>query len=352
MRIAVDAMGGDYTPATSLEAVVEALEMYPDVDILYVGHKEKLAYYMEKMRVKESDRLKIVHAETVVEMGEPSTTAIKSKKDSSITVCATLVAQKMADGVVSPGHTGAAVAASKVRMRMVPGVDRPCIGSIMPNVTGKWILADAGGNTDCTPLNLAQFAVMGEQYAKYGLGIKNPTIGLLSVGGEDAKGNELTKATFKILSRMPINFIGNVEGHDTFMGGCDVVVCDGFVGNVLLKSAESLAMATFQWINKAFRKNALRMTGALLAKDAFREINAVSNFEEYGGAPLLGLNGICIIGHGSSTPKAIRNAIRVANEFAIAKVPEQISNRIYECGVEKEVYAEKWAPMLEKTGGL
>ena len=348
MRIAVDAMGGDFTPAVSLEAVKEALDMYPDVEILYVGHKEKLAYYMEKARMTESDRLKVVHAETVVEMGESSTLAIRSKKNSSITVCTTLVSEGLADGVVSPGHTGAAVAASKVRMRMVSGVDRPCIGSIMPNITGKWILADAGANTECTPLNLAQFAVMGELYAIHGLGLKNPKIGLLSVGGEDVKGNDLTKGAFKILSQLPINFIGNVEGHDTFMGGCDVVVCDGFVGNVLLKSCESLARATFHWMNLALRKNALRLTGALLAKDAFREIKAISDSDEYGGAPLLGINGICIIGHGASTPKAIRNAIRVANEFAIQKVPQKISEKIYKCGIEKESYAEKWVPIVEK----
>ena len=265
MKIAVDAMGGDYAPAVVMEAIQSVLKEIPDVEILLVGHKEKLSYYMEKMNLVPSDRLELVHAETVVEMSDPSTAAIRAKKNSSITVCATLVAEGKADAVASAGHTGAAVAASKVKMRMVDGVDRPCIGSIMPNLTGKWILADAGANTDCTPLNLAQFAVMGELYAKLGLGIENPKIGLLSVGGEDIKGNELTKETFKILSKMPINFIGNVEGHDTFTGECDVVVCDGFVGNVLLKTSESLATATIHWLKEVLMKNAMRKIGATLA---------------------------------------------------------------------------------------
>ena len=246
-----------------------------------------------------------------------------------------------ADAVASAGHTGAAVAASKVKMRMVDGVDRPCIATIMPNVTGKWILTDAGANTDCTPLNLAQFAVMGELYAKLGLGIKNPRIGLLSVGGEDIKGNELTKETFKILSKMPINFIGNVEGHDTFTGECDVVVCDGFVGNVLLKSSESLALATIHWLKEVLMKTPMRKIGATLAQSAFRELKQYGDSDEYGGAPLLGLNGVCIIGHGSSTPKAVKNAIRVANEFARLKMPQLISERIYACGIDKASYAKK-----------
>ena len=243
--------------------------------------------------------------------------------------------------MVSAGHTGAAVAASTVKMRMAKGVDRPCIATVMPRAGGKgnWILADAGANTDCNPMNLAQFAVMGEMYAKVALGRENPTIGLLSVGGEDCKGNDLTKEAFKILSKMPINFIGNVEGHDTFTGDCDVVICDGFVGNTVLKSSESLAKATVQWLKEAFTRNAVRKAGALLAKEAFAELKKHGDFEEYGGAPLIGLNGVCIIGHGVSSPKAIKNAIRVAHTFVEQKVPEVVSSRIYECGVEKAAFA-------------
>lgn len=333
MRIAVDAMGGDFAPAVVIEAVADALREIPDVEILLVGHTEKLAYHLQKERLKESSRLHYVHAEEVVEMGEPSTNAIRSKRHSSITVAAELVAKGQADGVISAGHTGAAVAATKVKLRMAPGVDRPAIAALMPAVGGHFILVDAGANTDCVPLNLAQFAVMGELYAQLIFGIERPRIGLLSVGGEDVKGNALTKETFKILSKMPINFIGNVEGHDLFDRTADVVICDGFTGNVVLKSSESLASAIGTWLKEALTKDAFRQIGALLAKNAFHDLKAISNFEEYGGAPLLGINGVCIIGHGASTPKAVKNAIRVANDFAKHSLPAKITDRIRECHV-------------------
>ena len=333
MKIAVDGMGGDYAPAVVVEAVSDALKEIPDVEILLVGHLEKLSYYLEKFNLKESPRLELVHAEDVVEMGEPSTMALRAKKHSSITVCAELVAQNRAVAVVSAGHTGAAVAATKVKLRMVKGVDRPAIATIMPAIGGKFIFIDAGANTDCVPLNLAQFAVMGEVYAQTNFGVEKPRIGLLSVGGEDVKGNALTKEAFKILSRMPIHFVGNVEGHDLFNMTSDVVVCDGFVGNAVLKASESMAGAIAHWLKEALMKNAFRKTGAFLAQNAFNDLKAISNFEEYGGAPLLGINGVCIIGHGASTPKAVKNAIRVANHFAKAGLPGKISGRIFECGV-------------------
>ena len=326
-------MGGDYAPAVVIEAVADALREIPDVEILLVGHLDKLSHYLLKARLKESDRLHFYHAEEVVEMGELSTAAIRSKKNSSITVAAGLVAQGKADGVVSAGHTGAAVAATKVKMRMAPGVDRPAIATLMPAVGGRFILCDAGANTDCEPQNLAQFAVMGEIYSKLALGVKNPRIGLLSVGGEDVKGNSLTKETFKLLSKMPINFVGNVEGNDMYKMCADVVVCDGFSGNVVLKSSEGIAGAIGTWLKEALTKDALRQVGAFLAQSAFRDLKAISNSEEYGGAPLLGINGVCIIGHGASTPKAVKNAIRVANDFAKHSLPDRISARIEECNI-------------------
>lgn len=334
MRVAVDAMGGDYAPGVVIEAVADALKEIPDVKILLVGHKEKLSYLLQKAHLEESERLEFVHAEEVVEMGEPSTTAIRGKRRSSITVCTELVAEGRADAIASAGHTGAAVAATKVKLRMVKGVDRPAIAAILPAINGKFILIDAGANTDCTPLNLAQFAVMGEIYSQLTFGVKKPRVGLLSVGGEDVKGNSLTKETFKLLSGMPINFIGNVEGHDLFNLTADVVVCDGFVGNVVLKASESLAHAIGSWLKQVLMKNFFRKTGAILARHAFEDLKEISNAEEYGGAPLLGINGVCIIGHGASTPKAVKNAIRVANEFAKSELPRKLSDRIYACGVE------------------
>lgn len=332
-------MGGDYAPSVVIEGCSDALKEFPDIHLVLVGHTEKLAFYLDKFKLNGHPRISLVHAEEVVEMGEPSTAAIRGKKNSSITIAAALVSEGGADAIVSAGHTGAAVAATKVKIRTLPGIERPAIASIMPAVHGKFILVDAGANTDCTPLNLAQFAVMGEAYAKFALKKERPTIGLLSVGGEDAKGNELTKATFKILSKMPINFIGNVEGHDTFSGEVDVVVCDGFVGNVMLKSSESLAMAVMQWLKDVFTKNAIRKTGALLAKNAFKDLKAIGNFEEYGGAPLLGINKVCIIGHGASTNKAVKNAIRVAHEFVKYGLNSQITDRLKESGIEAKEQA-------------
>ena len=343
MKIAVDAMGGDFAPAVVIEAVATALKELPDVEILLVGNLPKIQYHLEKVRLKESPRLSFVHAEEVVEMGEPSTNAVRSKKHSSITVCAELVKAGKADGIVSAGHTGAAVAATKVRLRMVPGVERPALAALLPAIGGKFILVDAGANTDCEPLNLAQFAVMGELYSKFFLGIENPRIGLLSVGGEDVKGNALTKETFKILSKMPINFIGNVEGHDLFNLGADVVVCDGFSGNVVLKSVESISHAIGYWLKEALMKNVFRKAGAVLAQNAFKELKNVSNYEEYGGAPLLGINGVCIIGHGASTAKAVVSAIRVADGFARNALPELISKRVAECGIATAAHIHETA---------
>ena len=192
---------------------------------------------------------------------------------------------------------------------------------------------DAGANTDCKAINLAQFAVMGEAYSHFAFGIENARVGLLSVGGEDVKGNDLTKEAFKLLSRMPINFVGNVEGDTIFEGVADVVVCDGFIGNVLLKGSEGLARAVMHWMKDAFGKDPVRKTGAFLAKNAFKDLKAVADAEEFGGAPLLGLKGVCIIGHGSSTPKAIKNAIKVASESLKYGINDLISTRMTACGV-------------------
>lgn len=338
-------MGGDYAPGVVIQAVAELLKKENDqiIDIILTGHLEKLSYYLEKFDLKPSSRLELVHAESVVEMSDLSTASIRGKKNSSVTVCAALVAEGRADGMVSAGHTGAAVAASTVKIRPAQGVDRPCIATILPRPGNHapWVLIDAGANTDCAPLNLAQFAVMGEIYARVAMGIAHPSIGLLSVGSEDCKGNELTKETFKILSKMPVNFIGNVEGHDTYTGDCDVIVCDGFVGNTILKVSESLSKATGLWLKEAFARNAVRKAGALLAKEAFAELKKNGDFEEYGGAPLLGLNGVCIIGHGVSSAKAIKNAIRTAHRFADRRMPELVSNRIAECGVEKGSFSTR-----------
>lgn len=334
MKIAVDAMGGDYAPGVVIEGVLIALQEIPGIRLVLVGHQEKLSFYLEKAGRVNHPQVELVHAEQVVEMSDHSTDAIRSKKKSSITVCADLVKAGRADAIVSAGHTGAAVAATKVRLRTLRGVDRPALASLMPAVGGKNILVDVGANTDCTPLNLAQFAVMGEIYAQLTFGVESPRIGLLSVGGEDVKGNDLTKEVFKILSGMPINFVGNVEGHDIFhKNTCDVIVCDGFTGNSILKASEGLARATFHWLKEAFTRNPIRQTGAFLAKEAFRELKKISDSEEFGGAPLLGIGGVCIIGHGASSPKAVKNAIRLADTYLKYGLTDRIIKRINECGI-------------------
>lgn len=333
MRIAVDAMGGDYAPSVVIEGVRDALNDFSDIEVVLVGHREKLAFYLEKYNLESHSRLHLVHAETVVEMGELSVTSLRGKKDSSITVMANVLKSGDAVAGVSAGHTGAAVAATKVRVRMLEGIDRPAIVAMMPAAKGYWSIVDAGANTECKPHNLAHFAIMGEAYSHFTFNIEEPRIGLLSVGGEDAKGNDLTKEAFKLLSKMPINFIGNIEGHDLFSNVVDVVVCDGFVGNVVVKSSESMAMATVEWLKKVFTKNALRKTSALLAKNAFKDLKAIGDFEEYGGAPLLGLKNICIIGHGTSTAKAIKNAIRLARDFVKLKVNDRILEKLRESKV-------------------
>ena len=235
------------------------------------------------------------------------------------------------EALVSPGHTGALVAATKVLNRTLPGIDRPALAASLPHRHGRFILIDAGANPDCKPGNLVQFALMGEIYARFMLKKERPAIGLLSVGGEDGKGSSLTKTVFKALSGMPVNFVGNVESNSAFEGACDVLIADGFSGNVMLKTSEGLARLSVNWLKSAIRKNALRLTGALLAKNAFVELKSMGDADEIGGAPLLGINGVCIIGHGSSSPKAVRNAIRTARDAIRFRMNERISQRLAEC---------------------
>ncbi len=333
MKIALDGMGGDNAPDAVVGGAALALKRYSDLELILVGKKDRLQPYLKKHHIARHPRLSVEHAEQVVRMDEPSTVSIRSKKNSSITVCADLASKGHADAVVTAGHTGAAVAATKIKMRTLPGVERPAIATIMPSISGPFLLIDAGANTDCKPLNLGQFALMGEAFAKLAFSRANPSIGLLSIGEEDEKGNDLTKESFQLFSSMPINFTGNVEGKAVFQHPPDVIVCDGFVGNILLKASESMAIAVMTWLKELFTKNPIRVTSAILGKSAFEDLKAISDYEEAGGAPLLGLNGICIIGHGSSSSKAIMNAVRVAREMIRIELNSQISTRIKECGV-------------------
>ncbi|HNR93959.1 MAG TPA: phosphate acyltransferase PlsX [Kiritimatiellia bacterium] len=325
MRIAVDAMGGDFAPAQNVEGVLEALETLPQIEHLFlVGIEEAIIKALPPGRSFPS-KVEIVPASQVVEMHESPAVAVRRKKDSSIGRAIDLVKQGKADAVFSAGNTGAAVAACTLKLRTLEGVDRPAIATVMPTTGDKpFVLIDAGANTDCEPELLYQFAVMGSIYAREIIGISNPRVGLLSIGDEDAKGNEETKAAFAMLEKSSLNFIGNVEGHDLYSGEVDVVACDGFVGNVVLKTSESAAHSISRWLKIELTRNYLRMLGAFLSQGAFKTLKKKLDPAAYGGAPLLGTNGVCIIGHGSSSPHAVRNGIRVACESVNHKINHHI----------------------------
>lgn len=314
MRIAVDAMGGDHAPRETVRGAVAAAK---DLDglskIVLVGNEEAIAGELSRCG-GQCNKIDICHASEVVEMGESPAQAIRRKKDSSIGRAVDLVKKGEADAVVSAGNTGAVVVAATLKLRTLEGIERPAIATIMPTKDRPFVLVDAGANTDCSPELLSQFALMGSVYSRVIMGRKSPVVGLLSIGGEDIKGNEITKETFGLLSKLELNFRGNIEGHDLFEGETDVVVCDGFVGNVVLKTSESIAHAIGHWLKQEFTRNLVRKIGAGLLSGALRTMKDRLDPEMYGGAPLLGVKGVCIITHGASSYRAIFHAIRVAAE--------------------------------------
>jgi glycerol-3-phosphate acyltransferase PlsX len=328
MKIALDAMGGDHGPGVLVEGAVLALREYPHIEVLHlVGDSPQIE--KEISRLQHSDpRLRIVHCTQVVEMNDAATDAIRKKRDSSISRSVELVKDGAADAVVSAGHTGAAVAAAHIKLRTLAGIERPAIGAIIPTETNYFLLIDAGANTSPTPKQLVQNAIMGAAYSRYVLGYSNPSIGLMSIGTEDEKGNDFTRQTFDLLKNSGLNFRGNVEGHDLFENPVEVVVCDGFLGNVLLKSMEATANAIFHWLKSELMRSPLRMMGAWLARDAFRTIKKKTNPDEYGGMPLLGINGSCIIAHGGSSAIAIKNAIRAGAESVANQVNPHILEEV------------------------
>lgn len=329
MKIALDAMGGDRAPRVIVEGAIQALKEYKNLEVILVGVEQSVRKELAKYHTKGLP-LSIVHASQVVEMDELPTSTLRKKKDSSIMVAVRLVKEKKAQAIVSAGNTGAAMVASKVVLGTLEGIERPTIATLMPQIHGVSILTDVGANVDCKPQHLFQFAIMGNTYAKEILGIKRPRVGLLSVGRERVKGNELTKATYELLEKISLNFIGNVEGRDIFNGSVDVIVCDGFIGNVVLKTGESLAETIQGMLKQEIKKNLLRKIGALLSMGAYRALQKRIDYSEYGGAPLLGIKGVCIITHGGAPALAIKNALRVAGEFINHKVNAHIIESIKE----------------------
>lgn len=327
MKIALDAMGGDRAPGVIVAGAIQALREYKDLEVILVGDEKRVKRELAKYRTKGLP-LSIIHASQVVEMDELPTTALRKKKDSSIMVAARLVKEKRAQAIVSAGNTGAAMVATKVVLGTLKGIERPAIATLIPHIQGVSILTDVGANVDCKPGHLLQFAIMGNAYAKKILGVERPKVGLLSVGKERIKGNELTRATYELLEKTSLNFIGNVEGRDIFNGSVDVIVCDGFIGNVALKTAESLAETIQGMLKREIKKNLLRKIGALLSRGAYRALKKRIDYSEYGGAPLLGINGVGIITHGGASALAIKNALRVAGEFINHKVNAHIVEAI------------------------
>jgi len=309
MKIAVDAMGGDYAPAEIVKGAVEAARDYGIQSIL-VGDEVALKRELAEYAVPQG--LEICHASEAVQMDEHPANAIRRKPDSSIVVAANLVKDGTAQAMLSAGNTGAAMAVATLKLGRIAGIDRPAIGTVLPTAKGKCVLIDAGANVDCTVENLVQFAIMGSEYASRVMNVSNPKVGLLSIGEEPTKGNELTKATNARLGLVALNFIGNVEGKDVFAGSADVVVCDGFAGNIVLKVGEGMAEFVLSSIKKEIERTLISKLGAFLLRSALRSAKAQLDYAEYGGAPLLGVNGVCIICHGRSQSRAIRNAIKVA----------------------------------------
>ncbi|MCP5560799.1 MAG: phosphate acyltransferase PlsX [Verrucomicrobiaceae bacterium] len=325
MNIALDVMGGDHAPANPVGGVKLALDTLPQIERLFlVGQPEVIEAELAAQGVK-SPKLEIIPASQVVEMSDSGLDAVRKKKDSSISRAVELVKDGRAEAVVSAGHTGAAVAASLIKFRTLPHIDRPAIASVMPSRTNRWILIDAGANPDSEASNLVENAIMGTAYARHVLGIANPRVGLMSNGTEEAKGNALCKEAGKLLRHASgINFIGNVEGHDLWETPPDVVVTDGFTGNIILKSAEALSRAMFGMIKTEIMSSTRTKIGGMLAKPAFKRINTKTNADESGGMPLLGLNGITIIAHGGASAYAMKNALRMACETISHKVNPHI----------------------------
>ncbi len=339
MKIAVDTMGGDNAPQAIVAGSVQAAQEL-GVGIILVGIEQIVRQELDKYPSAKVLPLEILNATEVVDMHDSPATVFRRKKDSSIRVANELVKNGEASAVISAGHTGAAMSTSLFVLGRIEGVERPAIATFMPTITGTSIILDMGANVDCKPNHLLQFAVMGDVYARYLLKNPNPRVGLLSIGEEETKGNELTKEAFKLLTETSLNFIGNVEGRDVMSGKADVIVCDGFIGNVVLKVSEAVAEAIGTFLRKDIEKSLINKLGYLLMRPAFNSLRHRVDYAEYGGAPLIGINGISIISHGRSSARAIKNAIRVAAELAMSEVNKRIRDDI---GKNMELTKTKWS---------
>jgi glycerol-3-phosphate acyltransferase PlsX len=328
MRIAVDVMGGDHGCGVVIAGAQLALEANNKISRLFLVGDQSAIHAALPPRGFRDHRVRVIHASEVVEMEDEPVAAMRKKKDSSIVRAAQLVRGGEADALVSLGNTGGVFAAASVCVGRIEGVKRGCIATVIPRQSNEFVLLDAGANIECKPLHLAQFAVMGGVYSREVLRRKRPRVGILSIGTEDSKGNDLTLEAFKLCKKLDLNFIGNVEGHDLFKDHVDVVVCDGFVGNIVLKTCESLAVGMFSMLKRELMSSAKRQIGAFLAKDAFQAIRRRLDPEVYGGAPLLGFNGMVFKAHASARERAIASALRVTSGALQHQVNQVIAREI------------------------
>lgn len=327
--MAVDAMGGDNAPVIEVAGAVAACREF-GIPVFLVGDRPRLEAELARHDIKNLD-IDIHHASEVVGMHDSASDAVRKKKNSSVRLAFELVKEGRACAAISAGNSGATMAAGMFVLKRIDGIDRPAIAQIFPTLKGQTLVLDVGGNVDCKPFHLAQFALMGEVYARYAMGIPDPSVGLLSNGEEDSKGNELTRETNALLRRVSIiNYAGYVEGRDIFKGSVEVIVCDGFVGNVVLKLSEGLSDAAGRMLKREILKSLVSRLGYFFVKGAFIRFKKIVDYAEYGGAPLLGINGVGMICHGGSNSKAIKNAIRFACEYAKSGVTEHVAKKLSE----------------------
>src|SRR5438477_3643406 len=328
MRIAVDVMGGDHGCGVVIEGARRALEADPRITTLYLVGNQTAIHAALPSRGFRDHRMRVIHASEVLTMEDKPATAVRRKKDCSIARAVELVHAGKADAVVSLGNTGGIFAAATFKLGRIPGVDRGGIATVIPTPDNEFVLLDSGANIECKPVHLAHYAVMGSIYSREILGYQNPRVGILSIGTEENKGNELTLEAFKLCKQLDLNFVGNVEGHDLFKSRVEVVVCDGFIGNIVLKTCESLAVGIFAMLKRELKANPHRQLGALLAQNAFRAIKRRMDPEAYGGAPMLGFNGPVMKAHGSARERAIASALRITTDSLQNRVSDLIAQEI------------------------
>ena len=337
MILALDAMGGDRAPDVNVEGAILAVKQ-TDNNVILVGQENVIYAQLEKWSRKYTfpkERISVVNATEIIEMGEHPANAARHKKDSSMAVCCKLVAEGKADAFVSMGNSGAAMAVSLLYLKRIPGVSRPVISVPFPTLNGRCIIVDAGANVDCKPEHLLQFAIMGNIYAKNIMGIRNPKVAVLSIGEEDTKGNELTLQASDLLKKANLNFVGNIEGGDVPKAKADIIVCDGFVGNIFLKTSEGIAEMVSKFIKNSIKSNPLYWGAAPFLKLAMKKVKKKIDYDDVGGAPLLGVNSPCIIGHGKSNSRAVKNALIVAAKFAENNINKKIEEEINKFSMDK-----------------